>query len=55
MPYPSLVCNDDLIYVYVSFQLILSTNSSDDAVEEFDFFILYFMVTLNFFPTLFIY
>jgi hypothetical protein len=31
-PYPTLVCINDLIYVYVDFNQILSTSSSDDAV-----------------------
>ncbi|CAF1501583.1 unnamed protein product [Adineta ricciae] len=31
-PYPTLVCIDDLIYVYVDFLPIVSTNSPDDAV-----------------------
>ncbi|CAF4060894.1 unnamed protein product [Rotaria sp. Silwood2] len=31
-PYPTLVCIDDLIHVYVDFNPILSTSSPDDAV-----------------------
>ncbi|CAF1262294.1 unnamed protein product [Adineta ricciae] len=31
-PYPTLVCMDDLIYVYVDFLPIVSTNSPDDAL-----------------------
>ncbi|CAF4065168.1 unnamed protein product, partial [Rotaria sp. Silwood1] len=31
-PYPTLVCIDNLIHVYVDFNPILSTNSPDDAV-----------------------
>ncbi|CAF1538951.1 unnamed protein product [Adineta steineri] len=31
-PYPTLVCVNDLIHVYVDFHLIVSTNSPDDAL-----------------------
>ncbi|CAM2726060.1 unnamed protein product [Rotaria socialis] len=31
-PYPTLVCIDDLIHVYVDFNPILSTSSPDDAI-----------------------
>ncbi|CAF2060439.1 unnamed protein product [Rotaria magnacalcarata] len=31
-PYPTLVCIDDVIYIYVDFVSMLSTNSPDDAL-----------------------